>query len=95
MTFPKTHITKRALLTSVLVVGFLGAVGCTTKSGSSYLVENSNADDYVYIIDYDKIALIEATGNTSHSNLDTIWVNPPVKRIKRSELDKMKNNKPE
>ncbi|GAA0199206.1 hypothetical protein GCM10009123_03180 [Kangiella japonica] len=74
---------------AVIGLGFMALVGCNTTSQNDYLVESSDADDYVYVVDYEKMALIEAASRTSHSNLDTVWVNPPIKRIKRSELDRM------
>ena len=70
-------------------LGFMALVGCNTTAKHDYLVENAEADDYVYIVDYEKMALIEAASRTSHSSVDTVWVNPPKKRIKRSELERM------
>lgn len=76
-------------LLAVIGLGFIGLVGCNTTAQHDYLVKSSEADDYVYIVDYEKMALIEEVSRTSHSNLDTVWVNPPIKRIKRSELERM------
>lgn len=77
-------------LRSCLALAATSLVACSTTSEPDYVAKTSAADDYVYIIDYDKIALIEKASRTSHSNVDTYWVNPPVKRIKRSELEAMK-----
>jgi len=62
--------------------------GCSSMSERDYIVKSS-ADEYVYIIDYEKVALVEQASKTSLQNVDTYWVNPPVKRIKRSELEAM------
>lgn len=73
--------------------GSLFLAGCSTTSERDYLVDSSatgsDADEYVYIVDYDKVKLIETANRTSHSNVETYWINPPLKRIKRSELEKM------
>ena len=63
--------------------------GCSTTSERDYIVKSSADDEYVYIIDYEKVALVEQARKDSLHNLDTYWVNPPVKRIKRSELEAM------
>ncbi|GAA4363877.1 hypothetical protein [Kangiella marina] len=75
-------IFKTTLVTAVTA---LLVVGCS--SSSRYAVQNESEDEYVYILDYEKIAFIEKATQYSNSNLDMIWVNPPVKRIKRSELE--------
>ena len=89
MAIQKAHPTKKALIVSGLALCFSGLVACSTTSERDYMVENSEGDEYVYIVDYEKMALIEGANRESHSNLETVWVNPPVKRIKRSELEQM------
>ena len=63
--------------------------GCSSMSERDYIVKSSGDNEYVYIIDYEKVALVEQASKTSLQNVDTYWVNPPVKRIKRSELEAM------
>ena len=82
-----THV--KVGMVSIITIGFMGLAGCNTTAQHDYLVESSEADDYVYIVDYDKMAVIEAASQSSHSNVDTVWVNPPKKRIKRSELERL------
>lgn len=79
-----------AIKTCFVAAALVGLVGCNTMSERDYMVENSTADDYVYIVDYEKMALIGEASRTGHSNVDTYWIHPPVKRIKRSEYEKMK-----
>lgn len=81
---------KKALIASGFAFCLSGLVGCSTTSERDYIVENSDDDEYVYILDYEKMAQIQGASDSSHSNLETVWVNPPVKRIKRSELEAMK-----
>ena len=77
------NVTYAVAISAILVVG------CSSKSDRDYLVQSSD-DEYVYIVDYEKMAYIDEASRTSHSNVDTYWVNPPVKRIKRSELEAMR-----
>lgn len=58
--------------------------GC--NSTSSRYAASSDSDEYVYVVDYDKISKVERAIENSSMNLDTYWVNPPVKRVKKSEL---------
>ncbi|RDX36383.1 hypothetical protein DZA50_04790 [Kangiella sp. HD9-110m-PIT-SAG07] len=81
-------ILKTTLIVASAAVFF---AGCSSKSDRNYLVKSSAEDDYVFILDYEKMAYIEEASRTSHSNVDTYWVNPPIKRIKRSELEAMRN----
>lgn len=89
MIFQKALAIKKTVVASSLALGISTLIGCSATSDRGYMVESSDADDYVYILDYDRIAKIEAASNTSHSNVETVWINPPVKRIKRSELEAM------
>ncbi len=77
-------------LTSVLAL--MGSVviltACSSTARYSSATESSKNDDYVYVIEYEKISRIEHFARNSASNLTTVWVNPPIKRIKRSDLDK-------
>lgn len=72
------------------VIMLTSLLGCSTTSRSDYAMQSSDKDDYVYILDYERIALIEEANRTSASNVDTVWINPPVKRIKRSELEALR-----
>ncbi len=60
------------------------ATGC--NSTSSRYAASSDDDEYVYVVDYDKIQRVEKAIQNSAMNLDTYWVNPPVKRVKKSDL---------
>ena len=80
-----TQCALAASLTALLISG------CSVAPQSDYVVENSVEDEYVYVLDREKMAYIEKASRTSHSNVDTYWVNPPVKRIKRSELEAMRS----
>ncbi|MRX28305.1 hypothetical protein [Kangiella sp. HZ709] len=59
------------------------------SSSSKYTSAKSSGDDYVYVLDYRKISAVERARLSSAGNLRTVWVNPPVKRIKKSELPKI------
>ncbi|WP_223669606.1 hypothetical protein [Kangiella shandongensis] len=79
-----------AIKTAFAAAALVGLIGCNTMSERDYVVDSSSADDYVYIVDYEKMALIEKANKKSHVGVDTYWIHPPVKRIKRSEYEKMK-----
>lgn len=81
-----------AIKSALALVCMVGLIACSSMPTREYAVtkEASSDDDYVYILDYEKMALINEAGRTSHSNVETYWINPPVKRIKRSELEQMR-----
>lgn len=60
------------------------ATGC--NSTSSRYAASSDDDEYVYVIDWDKVQRIEEAARNSNANVDTVWVNYPRKRVKKSEL---------
>lgn len=82
-------VTMKSLLALVSVAGL---AACSSMSTRDYAVTKGDSDDdeYVYILDYEKIALIEEASRTSSSNVETYWVNPPLKRITRAELAKLR-----
>ncbi|AOE50335.1 hypothetical protein [Kangiella sediminilitoris] len=81
-----TTIVKIALLVFSLAL----LMACNTTPERDYMVDKDSSADYVYIIDYEKVSKIEQAGRTSHSNVDTYWIHPPLKRITRSEYEKLK-----
>lgn len=60
------------------------ATGC--NSTSSRYAASSDEDKYVYVIDWDKVNQVEKASATGNANVDTIWINYPMKRVKKSEL---------
>lgn len=60
------------------------ATGC--NSTSSRYAAASDDDEYVYIVDWEKVRKIEEAARNSNANVDTVWVNYPRKRVKKSEL---------
>lgn len=60
------------------------ATGC--NSTSSRYAASSDDDEYVYVVDWEKVHRIENAARNSNANVDTVWVNYPKKRVKKSEL---------
>ena len=60
------------------------ATGC--NSTSSRYAASSDDDEYVYVIDWQKVYLVEKAAREGNANVDTVWVNYPKKRVKKSEL---------
>ena len=58
--------------------------GC--NSTSSRYAASSDDDEYVYVIDWERVYMIEKAARESNANVDTVWVNYPRKRVKKSEL---------
>ena len=49
---------------------------------------STNHSEYVWVTDYDQIQLVEGVNRKNSLTTQVYWVNPPMKRIHRSELDK-------
>lgn len=60
------------------------ATGC--NSTSSRYAASSDDDEYVYVVDWEKVHRIENAARNSNANVDAVWVNYPKKRVKKSEL---------
>ncbi|MBD3669119.1 MAG: hypothetical protein HUJ16_14210 [Kangiella sp.] len=60
------------------------ATGCNSTS-SRYAV-SSDDDEYVYVVDWEKVYLVEKIARDGNANVDTVWINYPRKRVKKSEL---------
>lgn len=60
------------------------ATGC--NSTSSRYAASSDDDEYVYVIDWQKVYLVEKAAREGNANVDTVWINYPKKRVKKSEL---------
>lgn len=59
------------------------ATGCNSTS-SRYAA--SPDDEYVYVIDWQKVQMIEKAAREGNAHVETVWVNYPKKRVKKSEL---------
>ncbi|MHC9511143.1 hypothetical protein [Kangiella sp. M94] len=59
------------------------ATGCNSTS-SRYAA--SSDDEYVYVIDWQKVQMIEKAAREGNAHVETVWVNYPKKRVKKSEL---------
>ncbi len=57
-------------------------------SSPKYATSKDIDNEYVYVIDYEKIAKIKEANKKSSWKINTLWVNLPKKRIKKSELNK-------
>jgi len=81
-----------AMKGALALVSLVSLAACSSMTTRDYAVakQDSADDEYVYILDYEKIALIDEASRTANSHVETYWINPPVKRIKRSELERMK-----
>ncbi len=53
-------------------------------STSERYASKSN-DEYIYVIDYKKVNAVERAMVASSGNVKAVWVNPPIKRMKKSE----------
>lgn len=60
------------------------ATGC--NSTSSRYAASSDDDEYVYVVDWEKVYLVEKIARDGNANVDTVWINYPRKRVKKSEL---------
>ena len=60
------------------------ATGC--NSTSSRYAASSDDDEYVYVIDWERVYLVEKATRAGSSNVETLWINPPKKKVKKSEL---------
>lgn len=50
----------------------------------------TNQSEYVWVKDYEQMQLVEKANRNSSQLSQMHWVNPPMKRIHRSELDKVR-----
>ncbi|MCH8537237.1 MAG: hypothetical protein LAT66_05620 [Alkalimonas sp.] len=50
----------------------------------------THQDEYVWVKDYEQMRLIEQANRSSAQLNQMHWVNPPMKRIHRSELAKVR-----
>ncbi|MEE2002228.1 hypothetical protein QWY20_12260 [Alkalimonas sp. MEB108] len=46
--------------------------------------------DYVWVMDYEQMRLVEAANRNSSLPNQMHWVNPPMKRIPRAEYERMR-----
>ncbi len=79
------------LLVPLSVIGlslFLSA--CSSTNGYRSHKAYSANDEYVQVIDHEKIALVAKANRYSPAFVKTFWVNYPTKRVKKSELEKSK-----
>lgn len=60
------------------------ATGC--NSTSSRYAAASDDDEYVYVVDWDRVNLVEKAAREGNAHVDTVWINYPKKRVKKSEL---------
>ena len=65
----------------VLPVALLAVSGCSTTS-HNYTSPSSANTDYQYVVDYKKIMAVERATTRSSNNMDVIWVNTPMKKVK-------------
>ncbi len=73
----------------ILVTAF--AVSTSGCSFSDKYAKNAEGDDeYVYIVDYEKMAKISTANYYSPAFVKTVWVNYPKKRVKKSEIEYLK-----
>lgn len=78
----KSHAMKLIVMLPLLAL----MNGCSNKA--EYLVDNDSKADYILVVDKSKMAAIERARLNSSSNLQTIWIHLPTKRIKKSDLKK-------
>ncbi|NVJ67296.1 MAG: hypothetical protein HWE16_12480 [Gammaproteobacteria bacterium] len=75
--------------TAILLIPLaLGLSGCSFSD--KYANKNMEQDEYVYVIDYEKIGKISTANHYSPAFVKTLWVNYPKKRVKKSELENPK-----
>ena len=73
---------------SSLALSFLFLLACASNAGESGIANSikvSANDDYVYIIDYEKIAKYEKAYKSSLHGINNYWINPPTKKITHAE----------
>ena len=74
---------------SSLALSSLFLLACASNAGGSGIANSlkvSANDDYVYIIDYEKIDRYEKAYKSSMYDIDTYWINPPTKKITHAEF---------
>lgn len=73
----------------VLLATFVVSVsGCSFSD--KYAKNTTDDDEYVYIVDYEKMAKISTANYYSPAFVKTVWVNYPKKRVKKSEIEYLK-----
>ncbi len=70
----------------LLIPTFLVLSSCA--SSSKYTNSKDGDTEYVYVIDYEKVAKIKAANKKAPWKINTLWVNYPKKKVKKSELNK-------
>lgn len=81
-------VMKKSLMVLPLAVFTLAISACSTKQSYDFVSQvKSSPDEMITVPDYRKIALIEYNSKKQAAAMTRIWVNPPTKQIKRSELD--------
>lgn len=64
----------------------IGTVTLLSLSGCSSVTK----PDYVWVMDYEQMRLVEAANRNSSLPNQMHWVNPPMKRIPRAEYERMR-----
>ncbi|WP_251359498.1 hypothetical protein [Kangiella sp. TOML190] len=80
---------KKTLLVGV-IISLLLMVGCSSSQRYVANKQPESKEEYVHVIDHEKVARVSLANYYSPSAVRTIWVNPPQKRVKKSELEKSK-----
>lgn len=70
---------KKTIL-SICSIALLSASGCSSVT----------QPDYVWVMDYEQMRLVEAANRNSSLPNQMHWVNPPMKRIPRAEYERMR-----
>ncbi len=82
---------SKVTLLAICATVLLGLSACS--STSSKYANVSDNDKYVYVVDYEKVAAVERAARRSTGSVKTYWLRYPMKKIKKSEYLKAKNNK--
>ncbi|SEA86330.1 hypothetical protein [Alkalimonas amylolytica] len=69
----------KKMILSVCSAALLGLSGCSSIT----------KPDYVWVMDYEQMRLVEAANRNSALPNQMHWVNPPMKRIPRAEYERM------
>lgn len=75
----------------VLIGSFAVALSaCSLSDKYANKDDATDDDEYVYVIDHEKVVQISRANFYSPSFVKTYWINYPKKRVKKSELEKTK-----